>query len=159
MSEAVESNETPSVALPPPRLLVVDDEPDICDILVDWLTPRGYVVETAGDADEALARLAQGGVDGMILDLHLPGRDGLEVMEESRELDPELAILIMTGDDRFTTSALFYYWALRAAGVPAELHVYPTGGHGYGLRPSEHTVSTWPKRCEDWLRSRGVLKR
>jgi signal transduction histidine kinase/DNA-binding response OmpR family regulator len=97
MSEVAKSNETPGVALPPPRLLVVDDEPDICDILVDWLTPRGYVVETAGDADAALARLAEGGVDGMILDLHLPGRDGLEVMEESRELDPELAILIMTG--------------------------------------------------------------
>jgi len=67
-------------------------------------------------------------------------------------------ILVVTGDDRFTTGALFYYRALRAAGVPAELHIYPTGGHGYGLRPSEHTVSTWPKRCEDWLRALGMLK-
>jgi len=67
-------------------------------------------------------------------------------------------ILIMTGDDRFTTSALFYYRALQKASVTAELHVYPTGGHGYGLRPSEHTVSSWPKRCEDWLRALGMLK-
>lgn len=86
---------------------------------------------------------------------------------EAPAISPELTItkdtpptiLIMTGDDRFTTSALFYYRALQAARVPAELHIYPTGGHGYGLRPSEHTVSTWPKRCEDWLRGLGMLKR
>jgi len=68
-------------------------------------------------------------------------------------------IIIMTGDDKFTAGALFYYRALRTAGVPAELHVYPTGGHGYGLRPSAHTVCTWPKRCEDWMRNLGVLGR
>jgi len=72
--------------------------------------------------------------------------------------DTPPTILVVTGDDRFTVGALTYYRALRAAGVPAELHVYPTGGHGYGLRPSEHTVCTWPKRCEDWLRHLGLLK-
>jgi len=67
--------------------------------------------------------------------------------------------LISTEDDRFTPSALFYTFALRKAGVPVELHVYPTGGHGYGLRASEHTVSTWPKRCEEWMRKQGLLER
>ena len=51
-----------------------------------------------------------------------------------------------------------YFLALKRAKVNAELHVYPSGGHGYGMRPSQHTVSSWPKRLEDWLRARGWVK-
>ncbi len=43
------------------------------------------------------------------------------------------------------------------AGVPAELHVYATGGHGFGLRPSADACSTWPKRCEEWLRGMKLI--
>ena len=50
------------------------------------------------------------------------------------------------------------FLALKKASVAADLHIYSTGGHGFGLRPSEQPASTWPKRCEDWLRSRGLLK-
>ena len=50
------------------------------------------------------------------------------------------------------------YLALKRAGVPAELHLYATGGHGFGLRPSDKPCSTWPKRCEAWLQSQGLLK-
>lgn len=50
------------------------------------------------------------------------------------------------------------FLALRHAGVPAELHVYEKGGHGYGLRPQmEFPVTTWPDRCEAWLRGRKLL--
>lgn len=49
------------------------------------------------------------------------------------------------------------YIALREAGVSAELHIYTRGGHGYGIRPSANPVSTWHKRCEDWLRIEGWL--
>ena len=67
-------------------------------------------------------------------------------------------IIIITGDDRFAEGAVRYYLALKAAKVSAELHVYPKGGHGYGLRKSENLVSTWPDRCEDWLRHQGLLR-
>jgi acetyl esterase/lipase len=50
------------------------------------------------------------------------------------------------------------YLALKRAGVPAELHIYSSGGHGFGLRPTEKPCSTWPKRCTEWLRAQGVLK-
>ncbi len=49
------------------------------------------------------------------------------------------------------------YIALREAGVPSELHIYTRGGHGYGIRPSAHPVSTWHLRAADWLRSEGWL--
>jgi acetyl esterase/lipase len=50
------------------------------------------------------------------------------------------------------------YLALKRAGVPAELHIYSSGGHGFGLRATEKPCSTWPKRCTEWLRAQGALK-
>lgn len=50
------------------------------------------------------------------------------------------------------------FLALRKAGVPAELHIYSTGGHGFGLRPNEtQAPGDWPGRLELWLRARGLL--
>ena len=54
--------------------------------------------------------------------------------------------------------SLFYYLALKNAKVPAEMHLYPDGGHGYGLLPSPHNVSHWPERAAEWLRTLGVLE-
>jgi acetyl esterase/lipase len=62
-------------------------------------------------------------------------------------------------DDPVTCeSSVLLFLALRRAKVPAELHVYASGGHGFGLRPSEQPCSAWPKRCEEWLAARGLLK-
>jgi len=91
----------------------------------------------------------------------------LTVKEEGDKVAPELKMtaetpptfLVMAQDDGVRVeNALFYYLALKNAKVPSELHVYPTGGHGYGLRRTEHNVTTWPDRVADWMKSRGVLK-
>lgn len=68
--------------------------------------------------------------------------------------------LVHAFDDRVPVeSSLFMALALKKARVPAELHVFDTGGHGYGLRPVEaHPVTQWPQRCEVWLRRNGWLK-
>lgn len=67
--------------------------------------------------------------------------------------------LAMTQDDPVRVEgALMYALALKQAKVPFELHVYPTGGHGYGLRPSNNLVSQWPQRVEGWLTTQGWLK-
>jgi hypothetical protein len=50
------------------------------------------------------------------------------------------------------------YLALRRVGVPAELHVFTKGGHGFGIRTSKQPVGQWPQLCEGWLRSQGILK-
>ncbi len=68
--------------------------------------------------------------------------------------------LVMAEDDPVHVENVFAYGlALKAAQVPMELHVYPTGGHGYGLRPSRDNVTTWPARVADWMRHRGLLDR
>ena len=56
-------------------------------------------------------------------------------------------------------TAMFYALGLRQAAVPFELHIYPTGGHGYGLRRTKDAVTTWPERATEWLGSRGILER
>lgn len=54
-------------------------------------------------------------------------------------------------------NSIFYYLALKHAGVPAELHIYSTGGHGFGMRKTGNPSSTWPDRCEEWLRVQKIL--
>jgi len=58
--------------------------------------------------------------------------------------------------DRGARAALMLI-ELKRKGVPAELHVFAKGGHGYGLRPSKDPVSGWPKLCEQWMRASGFL--
>jgi acetyl esterase/lipase len=80
-------------------------------------------------------------------------RDDIPVSKDSPP-----AFLVHAYDDRVTPkSSIAYFLALKDAGVPAELHVYESGGHGYGLRPTDLPVTAWPKRCEEWMRSRGLL--
>jgi acetyl esterase/lipase len=55
-------------------------------------------------------------------------------------------------------NSVVFYLALRKAGVPAEMHIYEQGRHGVGLAPMDPVLATWPGRCADWLKVRGVLK-
>lgn len=73
--------------------------------------------------------------------------------------DSPPTFIAVTHDDALRgMNAASLYVELKKAGVPAELHIYSKGGHGYGLRPSENPVSTWPRRCEEWMRAQGILK-
>ncbi len=83
------------------------------------------------------------------------------------QLSPEIRVasdtpptfLAVASDDKGSIeSTVLYYLALERAGVAAELHVYETGGHGFGLRPTGKNSATWPARCEDWMRDRGLIK-
>ncbi len=68
-------------------------------------------------------------------------------------------MIIQTEDDKsYINSSLFYYYALKEAGIPAWMHLYAKGGHGYGLRDTGSTVNEWPDRAEDWFREIGVIE-
>jgi acetyl esterase/lipase len=86
--------------------------------------------------------------------------------DQAPALAPELKVtantppsfLIQAEDDSVgVENTLVYYAALRAARVPAEAHLYPIGGHGYGLRATLKPITGWPRLAEAWLRSLGVL--
>jgi acetyl esterase/lipase len=55
-------------------------------------------------------------------------------------------------------NSLALYLALKRAGVPAELHIYATAAHDFGVRRSDHPCSTWTQSCTAWLRQQGFLK-
>jgi acetyl esterase/lipase len=55
-------------------------------------------------------------------------------------------------------NSAFMYLALKRAGIPAELHIYATGDHDFGVRQNEKLPSSWTNLCVNWLRSQGLLK-
>jgi len=80
-------------------------------------------------------------------------RDQIRVSKDT----PPSFLVVSTDDQGSAPGTLVLYQALRTAGVPVELHVYATGGHGYGMRKMDKPCAGWPIRCEEWLRSRGLL--
>jgi acetyl esterase/lipase len=79
-------------------------------------------------------------------------------MRASKETPPIL--LIHATDDGISKveNSVILYLALKKAGAPAELHVYATGGHGFGVRKVGHPCEGWTERCTDWLRSQGFFR-
>lgn len=82
------------------RLLVVDDEEDFARALARGLRREGYTVDTAFDGLAALDAIAVNDYDLLILDLNLPGMDGLDLCRELRARHPELLIIVLTARDR-----------------------------------------------------------
>jgi len=80
------------------RILIVDDEPKIVRLVADYLEASGFGVVTARSGDEALMRVRTDAPDLVILDLGLPGLDGLDVTRELRR-DGELPIIMLTARD------------------------------------------------------------
>jgi len=78
------------------KILVIDDEPASCRTLKLHFEDRGFDVETAGDAEEGLTFIKSGPFDLVISDIRMPGRDGLSLLEEVRQLMPELPFIMIT---------------------------------------------------------------
>src|SRR5438445_254606 len=98
MSEAVMLAKKPLAAIPgaPASILIVDDEESIRESLVTLLEMEGYSVETGADGEEGLARIAERPFDLVLLDYALPGMNGMEVLQEIRERDQQLAVIMIT---------------------------------------------------------------
>ncbi|MGW5348157.1 response regulator [Streptomyces sp. HUAS TT3] len=90
---------------PPARILVVDDDPTVAEVVTGYLHRAGHAVEHAADGPAALARVARERPDLVVLDLMLPGIDGLEVCRRLRA-DGPLPVIMLTArgdeDDRIT---------------------------------------------------------
>ena len=79
-----------------PKILIVDDEEIIRDSLAEWLTDSGYEALTAPDGLHALDIIKQQEIDVMISDLKMPGMDGIELLKKTKQINPDLPIIIMT---------------------------------------------------------------
>ncbi|TMP98143.1 MAG: alpha/beta hydrolase [Verrucomicrobia bacterium] len=101
-------------------------------------------------------------------DFAIPVYSGYLKAKDKDELAPGLRIptgtppvfLVHGGDDIISSpeQSLVMYLALKRAGVPAELHIYATATHDFGVRASSHPCSTWTESCAHWLRHQGFLE-
>ena len=90
------------------RILYIDDDPGLVRLVARTLKARGWHVEHAADGAAGLARLAQGGIDAVALDHHLPGETGLDILSRIRALPEPPPVIYVTGSDdlRIAVSAL-----------------------------------------------------
>ena len=78
------------------RLLIVEDEKEICDMVAKSLYHAGYEVDTCYDGEEALECILTENYDLIVLDLNLPGMDGMEILKELRQRNEETKVLILS---------------------------------------------------------------
>ncbi|MCU0806145.1 MAG: response regulator transcription factor [Burkholderiales bacterium] len=81
------------------RILVVEDDPTLCEVIARTLRDAGHAVDVAADGNKADAMLALDPYDAVVLDLNLPGMDGLEVLSRARRRGVAAPVLVITARD------------------------------------------------------------
>lgn len=102
-----------------PRILIVDDEERFRFTLAKLLKIRELDVTTLGSGPEALEALKQESYDVIVLDVRMPGMDGIETLAEIKKLNPNIEVIILTGH----------------ASVDAAVDIMKLGGYDYLLKP------------------------
>lgn len=87
-----------------PTILIVDDEKEICELFQDVLTQEGYKVFTATNGVEAISLGKQNRLDLALLDIKMPGMDGIETFQELRKFKKDLEVIVLTGHGTLNTA-------------------------------------------------------
>ncbi len=105
------------------HLLYADDEPDLRDLVQNHLSLEGFEVETVGDGVQAVQMLNSKKFDLVLLDVHMPVMDGLEVLKFIREKNLNVRLIMLTGDgDPRTISECVKYGATDYLTKPYNYH-------------------------------------
>src|SRR5213593_5123888 len=81
------------------RILVVDDEAPVREVLTEYFGTEGYAVEAAGSGIEALTAIRDGRADLVLLDVRMPGLDGIQVLRRIRELTESVPVIMVTANE------------------------------------------------------------
>ncbi len=106
----------------PPRVLVADDDEALLGLMVRRLTRMGLSPDTASDGLQASALIAANAYDLIVSDINMPGKTGLELLQEARQRDPHLQVIIVTG----------------GATMEAAIQALNHGAFGFLTKPFEH---------------------
>ena len=79
-----------------PVILVVDDEPDMCEMLVTILYKEGYVTDMANNGKDAIKRVKDGGVDFVLLDIMMPEMGGIETLRQIKAVRHDSPVVMIT---------------------------------------------------------------
>ena len=81
------------------RILIVDDELSVREVLSEYFVEQGYSVESAGGGEEALALVQRSTPDLVLLDVRMPGLDGVETLRRIRGIAPEVSVIMVTANE------------------------------------------------------------
>ncbi len=79
------------------RVLVVDDEIEVCNVLTEFLNLRDFEVHTAHDGPTALSKVKEIRPHIVLLDIIMPGMGGIDVLKEIKKIDPTVGVIMVTG--------------------------------------------------------------
>jgi DNA-binding NtrC family response regulator len=103
------------------KVLLVDDEREFVDALAERLEIRDFEILKAFDGDEALGKIADANVDVVILDVQMPGKDGLATLREIKKAKPLVEVIMLTGH----------------ATVPSAIEGLQSGAYDFLMKPTE----------------------
>lgn len=86
------------------KILLVDDEKEFVETLAERLAARDFEVSTALDGDEGIKRLREREIDVVILDVLMPGKDGIQTLQEIKQIKPILEVIMLTGHGTIETA-------------------------------------------------------
>ena len=109
------------------RMLIVDDEQDICDCLQQFFSHQGFSVTSVFSGEEALERLAVDEADVILLDVLLPGLSGIEVLKRVKALCPEARVIMVSALDH----------------LDVRLDARRYGAAAYITKPFNFSKTTW----------------
>ena len=120
----------------------VSSRPDFMLLLYPVITFRDTVLMHRGSRDNLIGKAPD------------PALVQLLSNETQVTRDTPPTFLVHSTDDRTVPveNSIMFYQALKAKGVPAEMHIFEYGGHGFGLAPSDPTLGAWTTLCEAWVR-------
>ena len=120
----------------------VSSRPDFMLLLYPVITFRDTVLMHRGSRDNLIGKAPD------------PALVQLLSNETQVTRDTPPTFLVHSTDDRTVPveNSIMFYQALKAEGVPAEMHIFEYGGHGFGLAPSDPTLGAWTTLCEAWIR-------
>lgn len=119
---------------------------------------RAYAPVDAADAQSCRPDFAVALYPGHIWGTEYPGNVNRDIIDNiSKDTPP--TFLLQNEDDPVDSirNSRTYFAGLKAANVPVEMHVYPHGGHAFGLRPTQEPSTHWPDLMEAWLKRMGML--
>lgn len=106
----------------PKKILIIDDEPEICKMVTEFLMDAGYAATYALNGPDGLQAIAKDLPSLVLLDVGLPGMDGIAVMREIHEKYPSLAVIVLTGyKDNDSVKKLMEYGACEYLTKPIHL--------------------------------------
>jgi DNA-binding response OmpR family regulator len=110
-----------------PRMLIVEDEADVSEVLTMFFRARGYAVRSVFSGEEALDAMAADPPEVVLVDILLPGLSGMEVLKRVKQVHPDARVVMVTGLDQ--------------TDLRAEARLY--GAAGYVLKPFDFSEATW----------------